>query len=81
MIAKEELEHGAYYRGRCRNATLARWNDREERFYHWRFKWGMTFLETIKHPEDEDRWDVFFPEEKVENPEKEIPLDFVVESK
>ena len=73
-IAKADLEHGAYYVGRCRNASLARWNAERQCFVHWRSKFGSTFLEEIRHPEDDKHFDVFVVEEKTENPEHEIPL-------
>lgn len=57
-IPKKDLIHGAYYKGTCRNATVARWNAEKEVFVHWRNKFGW-FLETICHPEDEDYFDVF----------------------
>lgn len=73
-LKKAELEHGAYYRGICRNAEIARWNAEEQQFYHWRTKFGNTYIETIKHYEDEDHFDVFNAFEKIDTPEKEIPL-------
>lgn len=72
-IAKKDLVHGAYYRGRCRNATVARWNSDDEQFYHWRYKFGW-FVETIRHPEDEKDFDVFVVEELIDEPEKLIPF-------
>ena len=72
-IAKADLVHGAYYQGRCRNATIARWNADDEQFYHWRYKFGW-FVDTICHPEDEQDFDVFVVEAPCE-PEKEIPFD------
>ena len=75
MIPKKELEHGAYYKGRCRNATVARWNGGKNLFYHWRTKFGHNFIETIKHPEDEQHWDVFIPEEIV-NHQTVLLIDF-----
>jgi hypothetical protein len=65
-IAKNDLKHGQYYKGRCRNATIARWNAEDERFYHWRQKFGCRFIETIKHPEDEKYYDVFVVEAECE---------------
>jgi len=62
-VTKEELIHGHYYKGRCRNATEARWNEPENRFYHWRTKFGYRFIETICCPEDESIYDVFVTEE------------------
>lgn len=73
-IAKCDLEHGAYYRGHCRNATVARWNNDLQRFIHWRHKFGYRFLEEICHPEDEKHFDVFVVEEKIDNHNEEIPF-------
>ena len=73
-IAKKDLIHGAYYRGECRNAGEARWNADDELFYHWRYKFGDTFVETICHPEDDQVYDVFVVEELIETPAKEIPF-------
>lgn len=73
-IARKDLIHGAYYKGHCRNAEEARWNERNGCFVHWRTKFGQTFLEEIKHPEDEQYYDVFVVEEILEKPTKEIPL-------
>ena len=70
-IAKKDLHHGKYYRGRCRNAVEARWNAEKQVFVHWRTKWGDRFLETIKHPEDELCYDVFVVECECD-PEQEI---------
>jgi len=75
IIPKEHLEHGIYYEGTCRNATIARWNDKEEVFYHWRYKYGY-YIETIKCPEDEDHYDVFIAKTRLEGPPRDIiPFD------
>ena len=58
-IAKQDLVHGEYYTGRCRNATVARWNAETQLFYHWRHKFGIKFVDEIKCPEDEPEYDVF----------------------
>jgi hypothetical protein len=76
MIPKSDLIDGAYYKGRCRNATVARWDGRRELFMHWRTKFGSTFLETIKHPEDETRFDVFVPECRLEPSSVGAPIPF-----
>ena len=73
-IAKADLVHGEYYRGRCRNATIARWNAETQRFVHWRHKCGFVYTEEICHPDDEQYFDVFVVEALCE-PEKEIPFD------
>jgi uncharacterized protein (DUF433 family) len=76
ILAKEHLRDGAYYKGRCRNAMVARWNAKEQRFYHWREKFGRIFVETIKYPtvESEPYWDVFDVVEELPNPKFEIPF-------
>jgi len=75
VIPKAQLRHGVYYRGTCRNATIARWNNDEQRFYHWRTEWGQTFIETICHRDDDDQWDVFDAFEEVPDPVQEIPFE------
>jgi len=74
MLTKKDLVHGEYYVGHCRNATVARWDERQEKFFHWRTKFGHTFLEEICHPEDEKRYDVFEPEQICKEIVKEIPI-------
>lgn len=75
MISKADLEHGAYYEGRCRHATVARWDANAERFRHWRTKFMDTYLEYIRHPEDDQVCDVFVPRLKIAPPERAIPLE------
>lgn len=74
MLTVAELEHGAYYAGHCRNAKLARWDADTQQFFHWRVKFGQRFVERIRHPEHEDRYDVFTPDAKVDAPDEPIPL-------
>jgi hypothetical protein len=73
ILPKTELVDGAYYIGRCRNATIARWSAAHGCFFHWRVKFDRIFVEDIKHPVDEDYFDVFrvvrlLPESKFEIP-------------
>jgi hypothetical protein len=77
FIPKDKLKHGAYYVGMCRNANVARWDGDKEVFWHWRSRLGSTFPETIKHPFDEDIFDVFYPmEETTKDRIKEIPMEY-----
>ena len=73
-IEKSDLVHGAYYYGRCRNASIARWNADKERFVYWRNKFGHVFLEEICHPEDDKVFDVFVVEKEIDPPIKKIPF-------
>lgn len=72
VIPKKDLEHGAYYHGTCRNASEARWDANHNLFLHYRTKFNHIFLEEIRHPEDENYYDVFYPLEKLDKPTKEI---------
>lgn len=74
VILKEDLEHGCYYNGICRNATEARWNETKNCFVYWRYKFGTYLLEEICHPADDHTYDVFLAREKLPEPTKEIPL-------
>ena len=76
ILPKDRLVHGRYYRGRCRNATVARWNERENCFFHWREKFGHIYVETICYPgDDEPPFDVFHAVEELPNPRFEIPFN------
>lgn len=66
-ICKESLVHGTYYYGRCRNASIARWDGVKQVFVHWRQKFGAIFLEEIHCREDELRFDVFDPWVRLED--------------
>ena len=67
-IQKEDLIDGAYYDGQCRNATTARWFAKENVFVYWRTKFGDRFTETIKHPADDNGYDLFYPIDKIDEP-------------
>jgi hypothetical protein len=78
-IAKKDLVVGEYYLGDCRNAQIARWDG--NMFYHWRTKFGTKFIEAIKHPEDEQYYDVFYPFELYELHEDDIGVTFETDKK
>lgn len=59
---KAALEEGAWYAGKCRNASVAQWRDGA--FHYSRYKFGTWFLEAIPHPDDDVGYDVFFPFKK-----------------
>lgn len=68
LLPKSVLEHGAYYKGKCRNASCARWHAPTQQFIHWREKFGHRYLTAICHPEDEPVFDVFLATDKVDIP-------------
>jgi hypothetical protein len=75
ILPKEELVDGAYYVGRCRNATVARWSAKRGSFFHWRVKFSRIYVEEIKHPIDEEYFDVFRVVRHLADPKFEIPFD------
>lgn len=66
MIAKADLVDGASYLGRCRNASVAKWNATTEKFTYIRTKFGSSFEEDIVHPENDEGYDIFVPIRAVE---------------
>ena len=58
-IPKSELEVGRFYYGECRNSDFAMWDG--EKFWYSRYKFGSTYMEGIRHYEDDDGYDVFVP--------------------
>ena len=76
VIPKDQLIHGMYYRGRCRNADIARWNGEKKCFLYRRHKFGHSFIEEIKCPEDDQVYDVFIAEELIAT--KEVTEEMVI---
>lgn len=75
LLSKDRLVDGTYYVGRCRNATIARWSATHNTFFHWRIKFTQMFIEEIKHPTDENYFDVFRAVRTLETPKFAIPID------
>jgi hypothetical protein len=61
-LKKEELIPGAYYAGICRNAQVAMWMGKEQKFLYIRYKFGFR-LDEIEHFDDvkESGMDGFVP--------------------
>lgn len=72
MIKKSDLEHGRYYRGKCRNSKIAVWSGTQGKFWYMRTKWSATFPEKINHPEDDNGFDLFVPTELATPTEAEV---------
>lgn len=73
-LSKASLKHEQYYYGHHRNGTTCRWNGEENQFYYWRHKFGDKFIETIKHPEDDDGFALFYPWHEIDYGTEEIPF-------
>jgi hypothetical protein len=62
-IQIDKLEIGAYYRGKCRNASVAIWNGAE--FIYVRNKFNCSFNEKINHFQNDNGFDLFVPLSKI----------------
>jgi len=71
-LSKNSLINFEYYKGGCRNAEYAIWSEKLSSFVYMRTKFGDTFAEAIKHPEDDDGFDLFFPFERIKHI-KDVP--------
>lgn len=65
-IPKEQLIEGQWYKGKCRNAGEAKWEN--GKFIYRRYKLGYWFLDEVECPEDDRGFDVFFAQEKIDPP-------------
>lgn len=65
-LEKKQLKHGKYYEGMCRNARIAIWDESKEEFIYFREKFRCLFTETIKHPEDDNGFDLFYPTKELD---------------
>lgn len=72
-VLMEDLEHLSYYIGICRNAKVAIWDGKEQKFFHTRYKMGKHIIDSINHPEMDDGYDLFIPLQKVSNPNDLLP--------
>jgi Rad3-related DNA helicase len=75
VIPKSELKDGVYYLGSCRNSDVAVWDETHQLFWYMRTKFGDTFHENIRHPEDDDGFDLFIPVTVVDNPDPSRIVD------
>lgn len=60
-IKKSDLIIGKKYKGICRNASEAVWTGKY--FIYERCKFGDKYNESINHPEDDNGFDLFYPQE------------------
>jgi hypothetical protein len=70
VIPKKDLIIGNYYLGRCRNASVAKWDG--DKFLYMRNKFGHWSIDKINHMEDDNGYDLFVPLKVVEPTEKQI---------
>jgi hypothetical protein len=66
LLRKDQLEDGCYYLGHCRNASVAKWDAKADKFFYVRTKFSARFCEDINYVADDNGYDLFTPTEKVE---------------
>jgi hypothetical protein len=71
-LKKSELKDKTYYKGECRNASVAMWDSENQCFWYMREKFGAVFKESICHPEDDNGYDLFLPEEETQPAEFQV---------
>lgn len=72
LIRKIDLKDGHYYFGKCRNASVAMWNHKDQCFLYMRTKFEHRFVDRICHPEDDDGYDLFLPVAEVTPTEDQV---------
>lgn len=72
FIPKNQLKHLTFYKGSCRNADFAQWDENKNKFTYIRSKWGSEYLEDIEAIEDDIGYDVFIPHEEFEPSESDL---------
>jgi hypothetical protein len=77
MIRHSDLKDGVFYYGRCRNAVqdVAIWVAELNVFVYQRQKFGSFFLEDICHPEQDNGFDLFTPED-IGHPDEKLKAYF-----
>lgn len=71
IIFKESLKKDKFYYGRCRNASIAKWNGQQ--FIYIRQKFNNRFKENINHFEDDNGFDLFIPLFEISEEDIKIP--------
>lgn len=72
LLKISDLIDGKYYEGKCRNASVAMWDAKKQCFVYMRSKFGQKFPETIQHPANDNRFDLFTPVKEVIPTESQI---------
>ena len=71
-IPKKDLVDGEWYYGEHRRCTVAKWDEKDNKFKYWRQKFNSNYWDICKHFEDDDGYAVFVPLRKATN--EEIPI-------
>lgn len=59
-IPKKDLKDGVWYYGNYRNADLGKWNEKTQKFYHYRYKFGWM-EDNCNHFQDDNGFALFVP--------------------
>ena len=69
-IPKKDLKNGVWYYGQYRNHTLGQWNQKTQKFDHYRMKFGWR-TDDCNHFEDDNGYALFVPLRKATDEELE----------
>lgn len=61
LIPINKLKDNQYYLGTCKNASVAKWDEKNKKFFYMLWKFGHGFPESVYHPENDKGCDVFIP--------------------
>jgi len=59
-IPKDKLEDGKWYYGEYRNSNFGKWNDKTQKFDHYRWSFGLQ-TDDCNHFQDDDGFALFVP--------------------
>lgn len=76
VIRGEDLEHGKYYLGKCRNAYVGKWNDDKKVMEHMRYKFGVFTKDNVNYLDNDDNFDLFVAIKEID--EKDVPEKYIV---
>ena len=65
-IPKSELVSGDWYIGQSRSTNIAQWFSKPKKFYFIRYKMGGEYVDTIRHFQDDNGYDLFIPFKHIE---------------
>ena len=74
-ITIENLEHLSYYIGISRNSKVAIWDNDKKMFFHTRYKMKKHIIDSLRHPEMDDGYDLFIPIKKLDSPYDYLPKE------
>jgi hypothetical protein len=76
VIRGEDLKHGKYYIGKCRNAVIGRWDANKQVMWHMRYKFGF-YADNVNYLDNDNGFDLFVAIKEIDV--NEVPEDAIVD--